>query len=230
METRRKDETALAKEPDSALIQKLRCDQEAAFEVLQSRYRPLVWSICMRVLLDRDDADDATQHTFVKLFVNRQILMADRPLGPWLRAVALKTCIDNLRTYERLREVPFEDRSSDGVARANPALFIADGSQQPDQIARFRDLKRGFQRCWRLLSVRQRAFLQAIDWSDWKKSSADIAEGRQLSPEAVRVSTVRHARRLLQCLREQGYRPSPSELLEVLEDWTSSQPENQNVK
>ena len=148
---------------------------------------------------------------------NRESLSPDRPLWPWLRTVAMTTCLDRVRKVGRRREVSLDQPCSDSDGAMTLGELKSSGAE-PDKAARIEELRRGFEICWALLDARQRALLQSVDWSDWKKSVAEIAELTSSKPTAVRTSTVRYARRLLNCLVAKGYRPSPSDLLEVLED------------
>src|SRR5580692_8014518 len=83
------------------------------------------------------------------------------------------------------------------------------------------ELKQGFLQCWRLLPGHQRALLQLIDWSDWKGSWTWMASETRRTPAAVRMATIRYIRGLVNCLKARGFEPSPSELLEVLEQGIS---------
>jgi RNA polymerase sigma factor (sigma-70 family) len=227
MAVRARGEAVTGAEHENELLKALRDGREDAFVVLQGRYRTLVWSVCRRILLDRSEAEDATQQTFVKFWLKQDAIQLDRPLWPWLRMIALKTCLDRLRRFGRLHEVSF-DASGRGQTgqTASPEMLPTSPAPEPDERVRIGELRLGFDQCWRLLEARQRAFLQSIDWSDWKQSSLEIAEATGMSHAAIRISTVRYARRLLECLRAKGYAPSPSELLDILVERTNSKMES----
>ena len=87
-----RDEAALeaARSFDAGLVERLREGQDAAFQELFARYRTLVYSIAVRLLNDRSDADDVCQEVF--LAVHRRIgsLRAPEKPGPYpLTAVYL---------------------------------------------------------------------------------------------------------------------------------------------
>lgn len=201
-------------EPDEAVMARCRAGDESAFAELERRYRRRVWSVCRRVLLDPTEADDAAQQTFVKIWLNRETFSEDRHFWAWARAIAVKTCVDNLRSVERRREVPLEGHGDTLESRKINTLPL----RHPDEDARMLELRVAFSDCWRLLPGHYRGFLQFIDWTNWQSSWADLATLTGRSPASVRVATIRYARLLLDCLRSKGFQPSPSELLQVLED------------
>jgi RNA polymerase sigma factor (sigma-70 family) len=81
---------------DAALAERFAAGDEAAFDVIYERHRPVVLAVCMGVLGAPPDAEDATQETFSALAV----ALRTRPpaeLRPWLIRVARNASIDTTR-------------------------------------------------------------------------------------------------------------------------------------
>jgi RNA polymerase sigma factor (sigma-70 family) len=81
---------------DAALAERFGAGDEAAFDVLYERHRPVVLAVAMGVLGTSQDAEDATQETFSALAV----ALKTRPpaeLRPWLIRVARNASIDTTR-------------------------------------------------------------------------------------------------------------------------------------
>jgi RNA polymerase sigma factor (sigma-70 family) len=81
---------------DAALAERFAAGDEAAFDVIYERHRPVVLAVCMGVLGTAPDAEDATQETFSALAVT----LRTRPpaeLRPWLIRVARNASIDTTR-------------------------------------------------------------------------------------------------------------------------------------
>ena len=208
-------------ESDEALMSRCRDGNADAFAQIEARYRPLVWSMCKRILsYSGVEIDEATHEAFVKLWLSRAKYSPERPFRPWLKAITFKTCMDHLRLLGRLREVPISARDDNDDSPSLLRTLEADNTSA-DHAARLLDLKRAFSQCWSLLPGHQRAFIQFIDWSDWKGSSTAVASVTGRSPAAVRITTIRYVRELVNCLREKGFQPKSSELLEVLEQSVS---------
>jgi RNA polymerase sigma-70 factor, ECF subfamily len=78
-------------------------DRERA-AALYRQYGPAVYRRCLRLLKDREAAQDATQEVFVKLV--RDIAKVDDPaiVLPWIYRVATNYCLNALRNRSRRGE------------------------------------------------------------------------------------------------------------------------------
>lgn len=64
-----------------------------AFVELLNRYRERVWRICYRLLGHADDAQDAAQDVFVRLFTERARFEGRSKYSTWVHAIAVRTCL-----------------------------------------------------------------------------------------------------------------------------------------
>ena len=86
------DPRELAELKDDQLLSRFFQDrQDAAFAVILSRYGPLVYDVCRRVLSDANDAEDAFQATFLVLVRKGGTLRQPGRLANWLYGVAYRT-------------------------------------------------------------------------------------------------------------------------------------------
>lgn len=91
-----------ASTPDSQLLDRWRSRHDAdAFAELVSRYGPLVYSACLRVLRCRTAAEDAAQDCFVELFQSRARV---RSLPCYLHVTATHRALDRLKAEKRRGE------------------------------------------------------------------------------------------------------------------------------
>jgi RNA polymerase sigma factor (sigma-70 family) len=63
---------------------------EAAFAILVQRYGPIVHHVCLNVLANSHDAQDAAQAVFLVLARQARAIRKPQSLGPWLHGVALR--------------------------------------------------------------------------------------------------------------------------------------------
>lgn len=74
-----------------------------AFVALVERFRPRVWRICYRLLNNEQDAADAAQEVFLRLFLHRTRYAGRSKYATWVHAVAVKTCLAMRRSRGRRR-------------------------------------------------------------------------------------------------------------------------------
>jgi RNA polymerase sigma factor (sigma-70 family) len=100
---------ALEARDDEQLIERFllgaRDEAELAFAAIVERHRPAVMGFCRRVLLQREDAEDAVQATFIALARNAGRIRDRRVLASWLHGVALRVAIKIKARSARRREV-----------------------------------------------------------------------------------------------------------------------------
>jgi RNA polymerase sigma factor (sigma-70 family) len=77
--------------PDRDLLARLAADRdEAAFAALVRRHGPMVLGVCLRILRQREDAEDAFQATFLALSRRAAALRPRESVGGWLHSVAYR--------------------------------------------------------------------------------------------------------------------------------------------
>lgn len=64
-----------------------------AFVALVERFRQRVWRICFRLMSNEQDANDAAQEVFVRLFLQRDKFAGRSKYGTWVHGVAVRTCL-----------------------------------------------------------------------------------------------------------------------------------------
>ena len=64
-----------------------------AFVALMDRYQQRVWRVCFRVMGNAEDAQDATQEVFVRLFLNRAKFAGRSKYSTWVHGIAVRTCL-----------------------------------------------------------------------------------------------------------------------------------------
>ncbi len=76
-----------------------------AFEELVNRHRMPVYRLARSITGSHDDADDAAQETFLRVYRALNTYDPKRPFKPWLKKIAYNTSLNVLRSSRnRLRE------------------------------------------------------------------------------------------------------------------------------
>ena len=107
-------------ESDPDLAARIKRRDPQAMADLYDRYGRLAYSVILRIVRDREMAEDLVQETFLRVWTRAQAFDSKRgALGPWLLAVARNRAIDYIRSADgRMARSAFEI-----VEMENPALF-----------------------------------------------------------------------------------------------------------
>ena len=73
----------------------LQGDREAFGEIVH-RHQQAVFNAAYHIAGDVHDAEDATQETFIRAYRFFGKFDPDRPLGPWLKRIAVNVCLNRL--------------------------------------------------------------------------------------------------------------------------------------
>ncbi len=139
---------------DRELVARLADGDREALNPLVERHHRRLFRIAFGYLRNADDAEDAVQEAFVKLFERARSWDGRSDVGPWLTRIAVNQAIDLYRKVHRrrLRFTPMEDPR--GVA-----LPISDSGPSPEQRAHGKGLGTRMNAALEGLGERQRAVL-----------------------------------------------------------------------
>lgn len=96
------------------IIKKAREGDLDAFTELMGTYKKLVYNLCFRMLGDRNEAEDASQEAFIKIFKMLKAYNFSSKFSTWSLKIASNTCIDVIRK-RKMQTVPIEDYELDSV-------------------------------------------------------------------------------------------------------------------
>lgn len=127
----------MAGEDLAAMISRVSLGDRTAFSALYSATSPKLFSVCLRILKDRTDAEDALQEIFVKIWhrADRFAASGINPLG-WLMAIARNHSIDLLRARKPVASNIDEE-----------GWDIADSGADPEQAAVLKGEGKRIDRC-----------------------------------------------------------------------------------
>jgi RNA polymerase sigma-70 factor (ECF subfamily) len=157
--------------PDEDLVFRFRAGDEDAFSHLYARYRRKVLMTAYRIVRNPDDAQDATQEIFLKLYRALPGWDSRRArLSTWLYRMAANHAIDCWR-FHRKRNPEFrsEERSASCAARFTPYSALAASEQLTD-----------VERCIAALPALQRRFFILRYFRGMSLEEIARAEGRSL--------------------------------------------------
>jgi len=86
---------------DKELIVAFRNQPEVAFSAILKKYKEPVYFQCRRILVLHEDADDATQNTFVKVWRNLENFKGDSKFTTWLYRIAYNESLTQLKKQKK---------------------------------------------------------------------------------------------------------------------------------
>ncbi len=80
-----------------------------AFTKVMEAHEDRIFSVCLRILSDRENALDATQETFITVFRKASQFEGKAAVGTWIYRIAVNTCYDQLRKAKRRKTTALPD-------------------------------------------------------------------------------------------------------------------------
>jgi len=127
---------------DGELVVAFRKGRSDGLALLYQRFGPLVYTIALRSLGVRGDAEDVTQQVFVSAWRSRDSFDPGRgALGSWLVAITRNQVADALRARQR-EAAALRDAAGRAAAVPAPADSVIDRVVLADELARLGEPQR----------------------------------------------------------------------------------------
>lgn len=79
------------------LLKKSRQGDLPSFRQLYELYAKAMYNICLRMLNDREDAEDVLQDAFVQVYKNLSQFRGEASVGAWIKRIVVNQCLNHLR-------------------------------------------------------------------------------------------------------------------------------------
>jgi RNA polymerase sigma-70 factor (ECF subfamily) len=115
---------------DQQVVQDVLSGDKDAFAALVRKYHPRVIGLCLSLLRNPAEADDAAQDIFVKAYSHLSRFRADSSFSTWLYSIAHFHCLDILKTRTRRRTDSLDallEARGDGAFTPQP---VPDGARE----------------------------------------------------------------------------------------------------
>lgn len=86
---------------ESKLIARMKAGEMSAFDELVEEYQPLVYALSFRILGDAEDARDAAQETFLKIYRHFARFRGEASLKTWICRIAINQARSSERWWRR---------------------------------------------------------------------------------------------------------------------------------
>ncbi|HYP29181.1 MAG TPA: sigma-70 family RNA polymerase sigma factor [Blastocatellia bacterium] len=95
------DAKTLERRQEESLLARLRAEELAAFEEMVAHFERPVYSLCFRILGDAEEARDASQETFLKVYRGLKGFRGESGLKTWIYRIAINQAMNQQRWWRR---------------------------------------------------------------------------------------------------------------------------------
>lgn len=88
---------------EQELIAEIRQGNTGAFSNFVDQYKDLVFTLGLRLLGNREEAEEAAQDTFIKIFKSLDSFKGGSKVSTWVYRIAYNTCLDRIKKYKKDR-------------------------------------------------------------------------------------------------------------------------------
>jgi len=162
-----------------------------AFAVLVDRYKDMVFTLSLKMLKDREEAEEVSQDTFLKIYKSLSKFNGESKLSTWIYKVAFNTCLDRLKRNKRLQ--PFAGLDEFTEPEALSLMNVLDSIEDKER-------KQMIQDCMHLLPGED-SFLLTLYYFE-EQSLEEIAKIIGITPNNVKIRLYRSRKKLASLLKD----------------------------
>lgn len=86
---------------DNQLIKRILDGDQAAYGQLVNAYKDLVFTLALRMLRHREEAEEAAQDAFIKAYKSLDKFKGDSKFSTWIYRVTYNTCLDSIKKNKK---------------------------------------------------------------------------------------------------------------------------------
>ena len=162
------------------------------FGVLVDRYKEMIFTLALRMIKNREEAEEVSQDTFIKIYNSLNKFKGDSKFSTWIYKIAYNTCLDRLKKNKKEENTILIDEFSDNLVKTLDNAFSA---------LEEKERKQTIQNCLNLLS-REENFLLTLYYFD-DQNLDEIAKIMDINSNNVKVKLFRSRKKLAVILKKQ---------------------------
>jgi RNA polymerase sigma-70 factor (ECF subfamily) len=180
--------TGEVKREEQGLVERARSGDRDAFSDLVWRNQDAVYTLAVR-LVGADLAPDVAQEALIRAWRAIPRFRGDAAFSTWLHRITVNTAWTMRKRAARHRAQPLDES-------------LVDTGLQPERAGELVEIRAGLRDAIGQLSDGQRAVLVLRDVCGW--TTAEVAEGLEITTTTAKVRLHRARKRLLQLLQEES--------------------------
>lgn len=190
------------RELELKLVQRVINGDTEAFSSLVCAYEKQVFNIALRMVGNREDAEDISQESFIKAYNSLSSFRGDSSFSSWLFRIVSNTCLDHLRKQKNRQTLSISTENED---EETEEFDIADESFSPEEILEKKLTRESIQQGLNELSTEHRAVLVLRELQGL--SYDEIAAALNIESGTVKSRIARARKKLCSFLVREGNIP-----------------------
>ena len=136
----RPDASAIAGDSDSALVERVKLGDTAAFDILTKKYRERLFAVVYNMLGNREDAMDIVQDAFIKAFSKINSFRGSCAFYTWIYRIAVNMAITFMKRARMRRFFSFENSDEEMASKeVVEKLSVNCGGEKAAYLAEIRE-------------------------------------------------------------------------------------------
>ena len=175
---------------DPYLIEQTLKGDSKAFGELVERYQAFVYTIVIRIVKVREEAEEVAQDTFIKAFQSLSSYRGESKFSSWLYSIAYRKALDALRKNKKNSSLELIEEITEGDCSVieNGLTFIED--QERSEVIK---------KCILELPEKEAAIITLFYFEE--QSIKEIAKITELTEDNVKVKLYRSRKKLFSLLK-----------------------------
>lgn len=177
---------------DQHYIDKILQGDTNAFAVLVDRYKNMIFSLALQMVKNREEAEEVSQDTFIKIYSSLSKFKGDSKFSTWAYKVAYNTCLDRLKKNKKEDlNISIDEFSSHLIKTMDNALSALEDKERKQTI----------QNCLNLLPREENFLLTLFYFED--QNLEEIGKIMGITANNVKVKLFRSRQKLAVILKKQ---------------------------
>ena len=179
----------MSHDEDQFFLKKISEGDSKSFESLHLRHQRIIYGYCLKMLKDKQKAEDMTQETWIRVVKNSGHYKPMGSVKSWIMSIARNLVIDEFRSAQRWAHLPDEEWSK-----------IEDTQSDIEKMFERNQSEEQFKLAFDQLPENQKVILSMVLIEEL--SQADVARELQISVGAVKASLFRARKNLKNVLKK----------------------------
>ena len=163
-----------------------------SFAVLVDRYKNMVFTLSLKMVKNREEAEEVAQDTFVKAYRSLNKFKAESKFSTWLYKVAYNTCLDCLKKKNRAQPVvAIDEYTEHEVVSLSNVVDSLEEKERSQMIQECLDVLPG-----------EDSFLLSLYYFE-EQSIKEIAKIMGINDNHVKIKLFRSRKKLTAVLKDQ---------------------------